>query len=527
MDLVYCDAVAAPSAPALGRRFLEILHYALRPGGLLVLGATVEVAPDPELFEIVDERSRVLRRREVARAPMPIPRRSVTARGPARGDGSDQLASTNEELQTSLEELRSMNDELTTLNERLDARAAAAELLNGELQKEVAVRERAEHALREGDHRRDEFLAVLSHELRNPIAPLRNSLHVLERGAAGGEAAHAREIMARQVGHLERLVNDLLDVTRVTHGKLQVDLQPLELGRLAHRAAEDCRSLFTARGLELEVRLPSAPIWVRGDETRLAQVLGNLLHNSAKFSSPGGRVRLSLDADEGVAILEVRDDGIGIDPELLTRIFEPFSQADTSLDRRQGGLGLGLALAKGLVEMHGGTVTVSSDGTGTGTAAVVRLPMAPSPEVRDEVPRPQAVGGRRILIIEDNVDAADSLRLALELEGHAVEVANDGALGVERAGTLSPDVVLCDIGLPRMNGYQVATALRADPRTRGALLVALSGYGTDDDRRRSTAAGFEAHVTKPGSIEELQAIIARPRPQPRDAPTAAPLPPAG
>jgi len=294
----------------------------------------------------------------------------------------------------------------------------------------------------------------------------------------------------------------------VTHGKLQVEPVPLELGKLAQRATDDCRSLFSARGLTLDLRLPTAPVWVRGDATRLAQVIGNLLQNAAKFSASGERVQLSLDAVDGTAVLEVRDDGIGIDPELLTRVFEPFSQADTSLDRRQGGLGLGLALVKGLVELHGGTVALSSGGKGTGTAAVVRLPVVSAPAPCEAPPRLPIAGSRKILVIEDNVDAADSLRLVLELEGHEVEVAHDGPRGIERALAVAPDVVVCDIGLPQMDGYTVARALREDPLTRGALLVALSGYGTEDDQRRAAEAGFDAHMTKPGSIEELQKIVA-------------------
>jgi signal transduction histidine kinase/ActR/RegA family two-component response regulator len=523
MDLVYCSRLPLPLDPTPRRRFLEILHYALRQGGLLLLGGSPRLTPtDLELFEVVVPPHRILRRREVACPfPIPLPRRraSDVARAPrSGGEARDLLEARNEELQTSAEELRSMNEELAALNGRLDGKVATLERLNGELQREVSVRERAERALHEADHRKEEFLAVLSHELRNPLAPIRTSLHVLELGLGGGEASRAMQIMSRQVGHLERLVNDLLDVTRVTHGKLQVDMQPLELGRLAHRAAEDGRSFFSTRGLALDVTLPSAPVWVRGDATRLAQVLGNLLQNAAKFSKAGGRVQLSLDAVDGAAVLEVRDDGLGIEPELLARVFEPFVQADTSLDRRLGGLGLGLALVKGLVEMHGGTVALSSAGKGAGTSAVVRLPVVSAPAPHETAPRLPAVGSRKILVIEDNVDAADSLRLALELEGHHVEVAHDGPRGIARASAVAPDVVLCDIGLPQMDGYTVARALREDPRTRGALLVALSGYGTEDDQRRAAEAGFDAHMTKPGSIEKLQEIVARALPALRAVP---------
>jgi len=384
----------------------------------------------------------------------------------------------------------------------------------------VAERERAERALREADHRKDEFLAVLSHELRNPLAPIRNCLHVLESAPAGGEAAiRAREILVRQVGHLARLVDDLLDVTRVTHGKLQLDVRPLDLGELAGRTAEDHRSLFEDRGAAFDVALPSVPVWVAGDVTRLAQVVGNLLQNSSKFTSRGDRVRLSLDAVDGDAVLRVRDSGVGIAPEVLSRLFQPFSQADDSLDRRQGGLGLGLALVKRLVELHAGTVEVSSGGKGTGAEFVVRLPLAGAPASAATPPTPPATRARRVLVIEDNVDAAESLRLALELEGHEVEVAHDGLEGLERARALAPDVVLCDIGLPRMDGYELARALRAET---DAYLVALSGYGFAEDQRRAAEAGFDAHLTKPATVQRIQDLVATARRRDPDATSGRP-----
>jgi len=389
----------------------------------------------------------------------------------------------------------------------------------------VEERERAERALRDADHRKDEFLAVLSHELRNPLAPIRNSLHVLEHAPAGGDAAtRAQQILSRQVGHLARIVDDLLDATRIAHGKLQVEPRRLDLRDLAQRTAEDHRSLYAARAVALEVALPAGPVWVQGDATRLAQVVGNLLQNSAKFTPSGGSVRLSLDVVERVAILRVRDSGVGIDPEMLSRLFRPFSQADSTLDRRLGGLGLGLALVKGLVESHGGTVEVTSGGEGAGTEFAVRLPLAAPSGTHEVAPRPPPMSARRVLVIEDNVDAAESLRLALEMTGHEVEVAHDGPGGLARARELSPDVVLCDIGLPQMDGYMVAKAMREEPGIRGAFLVALSGYGLPDDQRRSADAGFDAHVTKPATIEEIQEVIARA--PPRDPARRAARPPA-
>jgi two-component system CheB/CheR fusion protein len=379
------------------------------------------------------------------------------------------------------------------------------------LRRAVEERERAELALQDADRRKNEFLAVLSHELRNPLAPIRSSLHVLDHAPAGAEAAaKAHEIIVRQVGHLARLVDDLLDVTRIANGKLQVDLRLLDLRDLAQRTAEDHRGLFTAREVSLEVALPDEPLWVEGDATRLAQAIGNLLQNSAKFTSSGDSVRLSLGVVDGLAVLCVRDTGIGIEPAMLPRLFQPFTQADSTLNRRLGGLGLGLALVKGLVETHGGTIDVSSGGKGAGAEFVVRLPLTATP-VQTEVapavpPRP-----RRILLIEDNLDAAESLRLALELGGHEVAVAHDGPQGIERARQIAPEVVLCDIGLPDMDGYAVARALRGEPGLRNTFLVALTGYALPEDQQRAQEAGFDAHLTKPATVEGVEAVMDRAR----------------
>jgi two-component system CheB/CheR fusion protein len=311
------------------------------------------------------------------------------------------------------------------------------------LKEAVAMRERAEQALRDADRRKDEFLAVLSHELRNPLAPICNSLFILEHAPAGGEVAQsAQQIIARQVGHLTRLVNDLLEMTRVARGKLQVERQRMDLRDLVHRTAEDHRTLFTARALAFDVAYPKRPVWVDGDPTRLAQVVGNLLQNAAKFTSRGGSVGLSLDVAEEIALLRVRDTGVGIDPLMLPRLFQPFSQAESTLDRSRGGLGLGLSLVRGLVDLHRGTVEAHSEGKGAGSEFVVRLPLAAPPDAH-EVSSVAPSRPRRILIIEDNADAADSLRIALKIEGHEVETALDGRQGLEKVREFGPDVVLC------------------------------------------------------------------------------------
>jgi two-component system CheB/CheR fusion protein len=378
------------------------------------------------------------------------------------------------------------------------------------LREAVAERQRAEQALREADRRKDEFLAVLSHELRNPLAPIRNSLHVLDRSPPGGDAARrARQIIARQVGHLTRLVDDLLDATRVSHGKLHVHRERLDLGDLVRRTAEDHRELFTARGLAFDLIVPPHPVWVDGDETRLAQVVGNLLQNAAKFTVGAGSVGLTFEVVGSFAEVRVRDSGIGVDPQMLPRLFEPFSQADDTLDRRLGGLGLGLALVKGLVELHGGTVEAKSAGKGTGTEFVVRLRLAAAPPAARHAGPGAPSGPRRILVVEDNPDGAESLRAVLELEGHTVEVAYDGPGALEKARAFRPDVVLCDIGLPGMSGYEVAGALRGDSALRETFLIALTGYALPDDQRRAADAGFDAHLSKPPTIEQLRSAIAR------------------
>jgi two-component system, chemotaxis family, CheB/CheR fusion protein len=377
------------------------------------------------------------------------------------------------------------------------------------LQEAVAERDATARALLDADQRKDEFLAVLSHELRNPLAPISNSLHILDHAPAGGEAARcAQQIIARQVGHLTRLVNDLLEATRVARGKLQVERQRIDLSELVRRTSDDHRALLAQHHLVLEVILPERPVWVEGDATRLAQVLGNLLQNAAKFTPGEGSVRVSLEVVHGSAELRVRDTGIGIDPALLRRLFQPFAQAESTLERTRGGLGLGLALVKGLVQLHGGTVEAHSAGKGAGTELVVRLPLSAPPEATAEATR-VSTGPRRILVIEDNPDAAESLRVALELEGHEVETALDGPQGIAKARELAPDVVLCDIGLPGMDGYQVAESLREAPGPRRPYLIALTGYARPEDQERARAAGFDAHIAKPPRDEQLQEVIAR------------------
>jgi two-component system CheB/CheR fusion protein len=372
----------------------------------------------------------------------------------------------------------------------------------------------SEAALREADRQKNQFLAMLSHELRNPLAPIRNSLYLLERAAAGGE--HARRAMAvidRQVGHMTRLIDDLLDVTRIVRGKVRLQREDLGLNDLVQRTVEDHRTLFSKGEIRLEVLAAPDEVRVNGDPVRLAQAIGNLLQNAAKFTPHGGATIVSVQTDSarGEAVVTVRDTGTGIQPEMLPRLFHAFSQADSTLDRSKGGLGLGLALVKGLAEMHGGSVSAASDGPGKGAAFTIRLPLdvagARAIPPKGEVPGVRGAR-RRVLVVEDNEDAADTLREVLELGEHVVEVAYSGRGGIEKARAFHPDIVLCDIGLPEMDGYEVARRMRADPQLSHVALVAVSGYAQPEDVAMAKEAGFDAHLTKPPSIEALERALA-------------------
>jgi two-component system CheB/CheR fusion protein len=383
---------------------------------------------------------------------------------------------------------------------------------------DITERKRAEVArlanleLADADRRKNQFLAMLSHELRNPLAPIRNCTYILERAEPGGDQARrALAVIERQAGQLARLVDDLLDVTRITRNKIPLQRETLELNELVRRAMEDQRTLFEEAEVRLELRPAPSHVFVNADRNRLAQVVGNLLQNAAKFTGRGGATRVTIRADsaESRAVVQVADTGVGMAPEMVARLFEPFSQADSTLDRSKGGLGLGLALVKGLVELHGGDVRAHSAGPGHGAEFVVRLPLAMAEPAAPRPGKSVARHRRRVLLIEDNVDAADSLHEVLVLEEHVVEVAYDGPEGIAKAREFRPDVVLCDIGLPGMDGYQVARALRADAELGGTYLVALSGYALPEDLQRAHEAGFDRHIAKPPSLDTLQELLAK------------------
>lgn len=376
---------------------------------------------------------------------------------------------------------------------------------------EEELRRRAEQ-LAEADRRKNEFLAMLGHELRNPLAPIRNAVQLLRlRGNDPSTVAWAGQVADRQVTHLVRLVDDLLDVSRISRGKVRLQRGRLDLAEVVRATAEDHRGHLRDSGLTLELDVPPGPVWVHGDPTRLSQVLGNLLHNAAKFTDAGGRVavRLAEEPELGRATVRVQDTGIGIEPEMLSRVFETFTQADRSMERSRGGLGLGLALVKGLVQLHGGEVEAFSAGPGQGAEFLFRLPLEQEAAAPAAAPARAGPNGhpRRVLIVEDNRDGADSLRLLLELMGHDVRVALNGSAGIQVAAEFRPEVVLCDLGLPGMNGFAVAAALRGEPATAGARLIAVSGYGQEEDRRRCQEAGFDLHLTKPVELDELVRVL--------------------
>jgi signal transduction histidine kinase len=371
--------------------------------------------------------------------------------------------------------------------------------------------EHSKARLEAADRRKDEFLAMLSHELRNPLAPIRNSVYLLARADAGSERAHrAKEVLRRQTEHLTRLVDDLLDVTRISRGKIELRRSLVDLREVVRKTAEDFASLFETSGIALRLELPSGSVCIDADETRMAQVLGNLLHNAVKFTPQRGTVTVGVVPGDGSTELYVRDDGIGINPDQVERMFEPFAQGDGGLARTKGGLGLGLALVKGLVELHGGAVRAQSQGVGQGTQIVVTLPLAPPPTGAPAHRRasPSEALARDVLVIEDNIDAGESLADLLRLEGHHVRVARDARSGMALARELRPEVVVCDIGLPDLDGYEVARALRRDETLRATRLVALSGYAQPEDRRRAFEAGFDAHVAKPPAPDELLRAVA-------------------
>jgi signal transduction histidine kinase len=398
------------------------------------------------------------------------------------------------------------------------ARQAERAQAEQEAQREAVRGAQQMELLKEAGKRKDEFLAVLGHELRNPLAPLGNALQILHmRGADPPTVAWAHEVVQRQLSHLTRLVDDLLDISRIGRAKILLRHERLELPELVSSIIEDYRQAGGRAGVTVTLEIQPAPLWVLGDRVRLTQVITNLLDNALKFTDPGGNVCVQLmpSKDHLSAVLTVRDTGIGIEPELLTRVFELYSQGDQSMQRSRSGLGLGLALVKGLVELHKGSVRAASAGAGRGAEFQVWLPLVSEPASSEDrsAPTRPVVAPLRILIIEDNRDAAETLRVLLELHNHQVVVSHTGPAGLESARQFRPQAVLCDLGLPGMDGLAVARALRASPEVGPALVVALTGYGSNVDQQRCQEAGFDAHLVKPIVMEKLQQLLDRQSPK--------------
>ena len=389
-----------------------------------------------------------------------------------------------------------------------------AELTVVEADRDVTERMHTLTALREADRRKDEFLATLAHEIRNPLAPIRNELEIMRMAHGNTDVIeHSRAVMERQLAHLVHLVDDLMDVSRITRGKLELRRGKLALEAALQAALETSRPLIEAARHNLAVNLPQEPVYVLGDLTRLAQIFSNLLNNAAKYTPPGGRITLTASLVNGEAVIEVRDTGVGIAAEALPDIFEMFAQANRDRGLAHGGLGIGLALVHGLAEMHGGTISAESGGVGLGSAFTVRLPALQVSELDDAGARSQEPGPtvvrRRVLVADDNLDAAESLAMLLTMMGHEVRAAHDGAQAVEQAEQFRPDLILMDVGMPKLDGLQAATRIRSMDWGAAPVIVALTGWGQEADRKRSKEAGCDEHLVKPLDFERLSALFAK------------------
>jgi two-component system, chemotaxis family, CheB/CheR fusion protein len=368
--------------------------------------------------------------------------------------------------------------------------------------------------LKEANRHKDAFLAMISHELRNPLAPLRTGLQILRRTDVDEATVKSQQaIMDRQLTKISLLVDDLLDVARISRGQITLNKQPVDLGSVVSQVITDLRGPIDASGKALTVSLPAAPLWVEGDPLRLGQVVSNLLHNAAKYTDKGATIRLTLEGQDHEGVLTITDNGIGIAPTILPRIFDLFVQADTLPDYSQGGLGIGLTLVRAIVKSHGGRVEAKSPGLGQGSEFSVRLPLLPeAPATLKAQPTPESLeqpsASRRILVVDDNQDSVDSLAILLQIWGHTIQVAYDASSALEAARTFRPEIALLDIGLPGMTGLELARQLRALPGLAGLYLVAVTGYGRKEDWQATLASGFHCHVVKPVDPEALKTLIA-------------------
>jgi|GEM_PF-183586 len=477
-------------------------------------------AVDYVLIPVVPE---VLRSKVAVLVELHLQRRELQQLNSTLAQANAKLAEAHITLQA--EKTR----ELERLNASLREAVAGLEDANRALHGEILERARVEQQLKEADRLKDEFLAMLAHELRNPLAPIHNAVRIMRLKPMGDpQLEWARDVIGRQGAHLTRLVDDLLDVSRITRGKINLDAKPFELSAAIARAVETVQPMLAQQRHELQIDLPTTPLRVMGDLTRVTQVIGNVLANAVKYTDAGGRIAVNARLDGPCVDIRVRDNGIGIPASLLPRVFDLFSQAGAMDGRSHGGLGIGLALVKRLVEMHGGTVGVQSEGDGQGTEFQIRLPAAPSAGTPVATPAemPASNGAtngapngatdgvatrsrRRILLVDDNQDALMSLANLLSLDGHEVRSAANGFLALDAAPEFAPEVAVLDIGMPGLDGYELARRMRAQPWGESMVLVALTGWGQEGDRRRSREAGFDSHWVKPLDIELFTKYIER------------------
>lgn len=444
-------------------------------------------------------------------------RRELQQLNRSLGQANERLAEANTTLQAE------KNRELEDLNQILQRANAELAETNRALQNEVGERVRIERALKEADRHKDEFLAMLAHELRNPLAPIHSAVQIMRHAELPDpQLSWACDVIGRQIRHLTRLVDDLLDVSRITRGKINVTREPLDLTTVITRAVETVQPLITERRHALSIELPQQPLEVTGDLTRLTQSIGNVLSNAAKYTDPGGQITVQARLEEQTVNIVIRDNGIGIPAESLSSVFDLFTQLDRGERRSQEGLGIGLALVKRLIELHDGSISACSEGLGRGSEFIIRLPRldarraaqpmaeAKQPDGENLSSGPQVMPERRrILLADDNRDALKSLAILLQISGHEVFTAADGAEAFEMADKHRPEVALLDIGMPRMDGYEVARRIRAEPWGRFMVLVALTGWGRENDRRRSREAGFDSHLVKPFDPQMLADFLDR------------------
>lgn len=382
-----------------------------------------------------------------------------------------------------------------------------------QIRDQLIEQQKTDEALRQADKRKDEFLAMLAHELRNPLAAIRTGVEVAARVPGDAQrGGRMVEMIDRQSRILVKLIDELMDVSRISTGKVALHMAKLDLRAVLESGLESGQTSFDVSRHDVRLDLPAGPVWVMGDAARLSQVVGNLLNNACKYTPDGGTIVVALTEEESEAVVRVADNGVGIAPNLLEEVFEMFTQVDRTLDRARGGLGLGLSLVRRLTELHGGTVIAESRGIGQGSTFTVRLPVVTAPHLAasdSQGAAPPKAPRLRVLVIDDNADVAESLAALLEFEGHEIRTAQDGTSGLQEAARFAPDVVFCDIGMPGMSGHEVATKLRADPRHETTLLVAVTGWGSEADKRLSVEAGFDVHFTKPISLEQVESILAR------------------